>query len=82
MKTAAELITMLEAQITRLKKLKDESVGGFFFILPPDSEPIANLFLGDGPDKQAYYEYLASKVKEAQRTQSNNPYVGLPAGMR
>ena len=77
MKTAVELISLLDAEIVRLKKLKDEPVGGFFFIMPPDGDPISNLFLGSSLGTMAFFEYLANKLKEAQRSPSNDPYVGL-----
>lgn len=76
------LIDLLQQQITRLRKNRGDDVGGFFFVLAPEADqPIANMFFGSGPSKNAFYKYLADQIGEGQK-QSNDPYVGVPRGIR
>jgi len=76
------LIDLLTAEVKRLRKLKGEDIGAFFFVMPPEAEaPISEAFLGTGTSGRAFYKYLADKLDQRQReADAKDPYIGV-AGM-
>ena len=76
------LIDLLTAEVKRLRKLKGEDVGAFFFVMPPEAEaPISEAFIGSGTGRGAFYKYLADKIDQHQReAAAKDPYIGV-AGM-
>ena len=79
---AEALVDLLKAQIATLNRNKGAEVGGFFFVLPPDTDqPTTNMFFGTGPMRGAFFKYLADQIGEAQK-QATDPYVGVPRGIR
>ena len=77
------LIALLQAEVKRLKKLRGEEVSGFFFILPPEREtPISQSFVGVETNQAAYYQYLAEKLREAQKSgDQGGAYIGVAGGV-
>lgn len=63
---SAEKITgVLQAKIDLLRRLKDESLGGFAVIFPPDGAPTELLLMGSELDNTAFYKILVSHLGQS-----------------
>ena len=73
---AEAIAELLQKQIDRLTRNSEEDIAGFFFVLPPDDGTVmTNMWIGDGPSKNAFFKYLADQIGEAQKA-PDGPYVG------
>jgi hypothetical protein len=80
---AEALISLLQSEVSRLRKLKGEDVAFFFIMSPGDDNPLTELSLGTKQDSQSFYRGLADKLGQAQKAAlPNDPYIGVGGRLR
>lgn len=79
---AEALITILQSEVSRLRKLKGEDVA-FFFVMAPGSEnPSTQLFTGTEQGADEFYSFLMNTIQKARKAaEVRDPYIGVAGGM-
>lgn len=60
---AAKVIDVLNKQILRLEKFKDEDVSAFVLIIPPEGEAINFVTMDEHSDPATFFQTLAARCK-------------------
>lgn len=77
---AEKIVEILEAQLTRLRKLEGEDLAGFAIIVPPEGDPIDLLVMESPTDTKSFFMRLRDRmVGSAEQNQYGGVNVpGMP----
>lgn len=78
---AESLISLLQTEVSRLRKLKGEEVA-LFFVMPPGGDVSSTqLFTGTEQGADEFYAYLGNTITKARKAaDARDPYIGMAGG--
>ena len=82
-KPEARATTLAEITATDWLPTADaRKIGGYWLVVPPESDPIAHMWVADDPGVGLFFKSMGDRLAEAQKQVQADPYVGVSGRMR